>query len=130
MLRTGLGLKMTGSAICLFLPPRIGRFRLESGEPGEGGRYISRDRQVVIVSNKVEADGRKWLHVSTSFPERLPTYYELCEIKKTFVGPELKAVQVFPRESEHCNVHPYFLHLWACLDEDPLPDFRGPGGVV
>ena len=121
---------MNGSAIVTFLPPQIGRFRFDSGHPGQGGRYISPARQVVIVSTNREADGKRWLHVSTPFQDRLPTYEELCEVKNIFVGPDAKAVQVFPPEAEHCNVHPYCLHLWACIDEDPLPDFRGPGGMV
>lgn len=113
-----------------FLPPRLGKFRLHTGRAGEGGRYIAPDGQIVILSYQVEADGRTWAHLSTSYPDRLPTYEELCSAKAMFMGGEQKAIQVFAPESEHCNVHPFCLHLWACLDGDPLPDFRGPGGIV
>lgn len=121
-------------ALVDLLPPRIGKFRLLDGDPGEGGRYLGPELgpgcQVVIVSYKTEADGKLWLHVSTSFPHRLPTYDEMCSVKAMFMGAEQKAIQVFPPASEHCNVHPYCLHLWACLAGDPFPDFRGDGGIV
>jgi hypothetical protein len=32
--------------------------------------------------------------------------------------------------AEHYNFHPHCLHLWAPLDEDPLPDFRAPNGAL
>jgi len=78
----------------------------------------------VVVSDSVEDDGKTWLHVSVSRPNQIPDYSDLCEIKRIFIGSERKAVQVFPPESEHFNLHPYCLHLWAPIDHDPFPDFR------
>jgi len=79
----------------------------------------------VIVSVAQEADNRAWLHVSCSRPDRLPSYDDLCLVKAEFVGADRKAIQVFPAQAEHVNIHLYCLHLFSCLDEDPLPDFTG-----
>lgn len=88
-------------------------------------------KHMVIVSARRESDGRRWLHVSTSFPNRVPTYRELCWVKQHFIGDHHHAVQCFVPKSEHVNIHPYTLHLWHCIDGRPLPDFRvlGLGAV-
>lgn len=85
----------------------------------------------VMISGNTEADGRKWLHVSLAYQSRLPNWSEIKKVKKMFLGAEAKAIQVFPPESEYVNCHPYVLHLWQCLSEDILPDFRTkiPGGT-
>ena len=89
-----------------------------------------RDRLTVLVSAHVEADGKRWVHVSASKPGRMPTYDDLAEVKRLFIGDERSAYQVFARADEHYNLHETCLHIWACLDGDPLPDFRYPGGGV
>lgn len=75
--------------------------------------------------------GRWWLHVSCTAPGRVPYYAELCDVKALFVGRDRQALQVFPRAADHVNLHPYCLHLWACLEEDGdgLPAF-GYGGAI
>jgi len=87
------------------------------------------DKVTVIVSGSTEADGRRWLHVSVSRPSRLPTWDDLREVKDTFIGRDRKAIQVLPPAAEYVNIHPNVLHLWACLDDDGLPDFRKEGGI-
>jgi hypothetical protein len=84
----------------------------------------------VITSGKTERDGKRWWHVSCAYPDRLPRWSDLREVKDLFIGKEKKAVQVLPAESEYVNIHPYCLHLWHCLDEDVTPDFRGSGGML
>lgn len=83
----------------------------------------------VICSAQVEADGKRWMHVSCSRPNRLPSWEELSLVKDTFIGRERKAVQVLPAADEHVNINPNVLHLWACLDGDGLPDFRKDGAI-
>ncbi len=83
----------------------------------------------VICSARPEADGKRWMHVSCSRPSRLPSWDDLRLVKDTFIGRERKALQVLPPQSEYVNCHPYVLHLWACLDGDPLPDFRRNGTI-
>lgn len=85
--------------------------------------------QRVILSWCIEDDGREWAHLSTSFQHRLPRWPELVEAKETFLGDVL-AVQVLPPRAEYVNANPYVLHLFACLDGRPLPDFRGPDGAI
>lgn len=88
----------------------------------------------VISSRGLELDGKRWLHISMSIWNKsayvIPSYDDLIMVKKMFIGPNAKAIQVFPEESKHVNIHPYVLHLWCCLDGDPLPDFtRGSGSI-
>lgn len=79
---------------------------------------------MVAVSGRTEADGKRWLHVSYSLPNRMPSYDHMTTVKKLFVGRQNKAIFVLPSEDEHVNMHSYCLHLWRCMDGDPLPDFR------
>ena len=98
---------------------------------GDGARFVRiLTRQSVILSESVELDGRTWVHFSTARPDRVPNWDELVEAKELFLGAESKAVQVLAPRSEWVNIHPYCLHLFVCLDADPLPDFtRGSGGL-
>lgn len=64
-----------------------------------------------------------WLHVSFSRKDRIPTYEEMCEVKEIFVGAEKTAYHVFPPRSKHVNIHANCIHLWHCIDGDPLPEF-------
>lgn len=82
----------------------------------------------VICSASVENDGKRWIHVSCSSPSRVPKWDDLLLVKDTFIG-DRKAIQVFPKKSEYVNYAKTALHLWACLDEDNLPDFR-KGGMI
>jgi hypothetical protein len=83
----------------------------------------------VICSARVEADGKRWMHVSASRPSRLPSWEDMRLVKDTFIGRERKAIQIMPPENEYVNLHQHVLHLWSCLDGDPLPDFRVMGSI-
>jgi len=72
----------------------------------------------------------EWLHVSFSRHKRIPDYGDMVEVKEIFIGKDLKAIMVLPAEKEHVNIHPNCLHLWACLDRDPLPDFTQGTGMI
>lgn len=66
--------------------------------------------------------GGGWDHVSVSFPNRCPTWEEMCEIKRMFFYPEETAWEYHPMESEYVNEHPYCLHIWRCQEHDiPTP---------
>lgn len=54
----------------------------------------------------------------------------LNEVKDIFIGKDRKAVLVFPPEKEKINIHPYCMHLFACLSEDVLPDFTKGSGML
>jgi len=64
---------------------------------GLSKKYRRVDRLQVIATVDLHKDGRKWLHVSLSRHDRLPSYSDLLEVKDLFVGREHKAIQVFPQ---------------------------------
>lgn len=92
--------------------------------------FRSRDGLAALISARRESDGQDWLHVSISRFDRLPSYEDLCRVKRDWVGRFRKAVQIFPPEDQHVNVCPNALHLFACLTADKLPDFRYEDGTI
>lgn len=96
----------------------------------DGAKYMSRHGQTVIVSGNTEADGKRWLHVSTAHPRRLPTWEELRDVKDLFIGKERLALQVLPQASRYINIHAHCLHLWHCIDGEPVPDFARGGTSI
>lgn len=98
---------------------------------GDGASYRNKRRGLMVIcSSAEEQDGFKWLHVSVSRRSRIPTYGDLVIVKRLFVSKHRKALQVFAPEVEHVDIHPNCLHLWCCLDGEPLPDFtRGTGSI-
>lgn len=95
----------------------------------DGIRYFKFFDLMVMASAQLEADGKLWMHVSMSRPDRMPTYDDMVRVKETFVGPNREAYQVFPRADEHVNEHKFCLHLWTCLAGRVLPDFRRFGSI-
>ena len=85
------------------------------------------ERMSAILSVERERDGKLWLHVSLAHQSRMPSWDELRRVKSWLMGPDARAIQVLPPESEYVNLHPFCLHLWQCLDGDVLPDFRQNG---
>jgi len=81
-------------------------------------------KKLTVVRSFEKIAGDNWLHVSVSAKGKIPTYNELTNVKKLFIGDDQKAIQIFPKEEEHVNIQPNTLHLYTCLTRDPLPDFR------
>lgn len=97
----------------------------------DGARYFHTAFQLmVILSGATEQDGRRWLHLSCSHQARIPTWRELREVKDVFIGRDRYAYQVLPPDAHYVNINPRVLHLWHCLDADPLPDFTQGGGTL
>lgn len=84
----------------------------------------------VILSGSVEDDGKLWLHLSASRDRLVPNWEQMANIKSLFLGDDALAVQVFPRSRDHINIHRFCLHLWCCLDADPVPDFSSGTGTI
>lgn len=98
----------------------------------DGARYRRLDvlRLTAIFSLAREVDGRRWLHLSVAHERRFPSWEELVDTKRQFVGDRY-AYQVFPTEERYVNRHQYCLHLFSCLDVLEgmvLPDFTMGGG--
>lgn len=93
-------------------------------------QYRRSDGLNVLCSCTRELDGKTWLHVSFSYPDRLPLYSDIIEAKRLFIGDKRTAYQVFPPLDKHVNTHPYCLRLWCCLDGDVTPDFTRGNGTL
>lgn len=96
--------------------------------PGIGGPsrcFRSLDGGLAAVTSDDEFYGKRWLHVSISRRARMPSYDDLAFAKRTLIGDEQVAYQVFPKASQHRNYHPHCLHLWAPIGHDPFPDPLG-----
>lgn len=96
----------------------------------DGAAYGRPDGLRVIASLAKELDGKTWLHVSCSRKARLPSYQDMCEVKRIFIGEEREAYQVFAPKSKHVNIMPFCLHLWCRLDGPALPDFTQGGDTI
>ena len=96
---------------------------------GDGVAWTTTGGLGVIVSVAKELDGRRWVHLSCSRRGRLPTWADLREVKSVVLG-DVYAYQVLPPAAKYVNIHPSCLHLFHCLDADPMPDFtRGTGSL-
>ena len=112
-----------------FLNPRLPkgwdrdpRLSTDNGSGFRAGGSATLGRGLfVMVSGAVELDGKRWIRVSLSRRERMPSYEDMALVKRLFLGEEKRAIQVFVPATEHYNLHPNCLHLWHCLDGDGLP---------
>lgn len=96
----------------------------------DGYAYRNKLTGHTVILSGEEHNEKRWLHFSIAHPRRLPSWNELVEAKEIFMGRDGKAIQVIPARKEHVNIHPNCLHLFSCLDHDPLPDFtRGSGSL-
>ena len=77
----------------------------------------------VIESVCTRTDGRNWLHVSVSKPNRkMPSWEDVQAMRKGFVGEDRESYMILPTKDRYVNIRPGVLHLYCCLDE--------PGGVL
>lgn len=93
------------------------------------GWYSRQDGLSVCMSVVEHEKHGAWLHVSCSYPARLPSYKDITEVKRRFIGPDIGAIEVYAAVDEHVNIHPFCRHLWARLDGRSAPDFRVDGQV-
>lgn len=95
----------------------------------DGAAYRNRTGLLVIISCCIEGDGKNWVHLSVSKRKQCPSWDELVQVKELFLGKEALALQLLPPRSEWVNDHPFCLHLYQCLDERPVTDFRKNGTI-
>ena len=96
----------------------------------DGAIYEAINGLVVILSIAHEDDGKRWIHLSVSRASNVPSWDELVGVRDAFFGPETLSIQVLAPRTRHVNIHPYCLHLWRCLDGDPIPDFTRGGNSI
>jgi hypothetical protein len=66
-------------------------------------------------------------HLSVSTPTRCPTWEEMQFMKEVFWKDDEVCYQLHPAKENYINNHPYCLHIWRKIDQDPpLP----PLGMV
>ena len=94
---------------------------LELGEDGGFGILKLRDGGIATV---VWSNGGGWDHVSVSPREkkRVPTWADMCDLKRIFFRPDEVAVEYHPAESEYVNFKTNCLHIWRPQNvEIPTP---------
>ena len=84
---------------------------------------------LVLADVAIKDDDRLWYHVSFSRSKSIPSYEDCAFIKQTFFGAQRWAIQVFPAQKNHVSFHPNCLHLWHCLEGNPLPEFSKNGMI-
>lgn len=84
----------------------------------------------VCVDYATKPDGLAWVHVSFSRADKLPSYDDMCLVKRDMIGASRWAIQYLAAEENHVNIHQYCLHLWYCPDNNVVPDFSGGGGSI
>lgn len=90
----------------------------------DGMGFVNKGQKLfLIISIAKEADGKIWAHMSLSGKTKLPSWGQLSAAKRLFLGDDSKAIQIVPESLKHVNIHPYCLHLFVCLEGDPLPEF-------
>lgn len=75
-------------------------------------------RLIVISSLETMEDGRKYLHVSISYRDKIPDWDTVKMIKELFIGDKKDAFIYFPQKEEYVNIMPYCLHLWSEYESD------------
>lgn len=82
--------------------------------------FLHRSGLRVLASLETHSDKKRFAHVSCSYPNRLPSWEDLKNVKEIFLG-DVHAFQALPPKAEWLNVHEFTLHLWHCLDGNPFP---------
>lgn len=103
----------------------IHRYHQPEEHCGYSWQRLMGQRITVMEDVSVKADGKRWLHVSVAKPNgKMPTYEDLQEVRRLFIGEDRESYMVFPPSERYVNFH-NVLHLWSCLDQPTgvLPQF-------
>lgn len=97
---------------------RRGPLASVAGDNGAFMVHLVNGSSVAVIAST----GEGWEHVSVSLQNRVPTWAEMCSVKRLFWDDEDCVVQYHPPKSEYVDYHPYCLHMWRSLDaEMPRP---------
>jgi len=95
------------------------------------GKGISEKPVVLLSMDSValESDDLLWWHVSVSRVDgKMPTYQDVAFVREHVLGNRW-CLHYFPPTDQYVNDHQTTLHLWHCLESNPLPDFRKFGTI-
>lgn len=70
----------------------------------------------VLRSVSTLNDGSKWLHISVTRRDRIPTWTEMMKVRDDFLGDDVEAYMVAPKKEDYANLHQFCLHWWAPVD--------------
>jgi hypothetical protein len=130
------------------LPPWLGRdlpggwyevshplLAIPPGLPGVVRDYLrlyeKAELEVMVSAKHYKEDGKRWMQLSVSRRDNhIPSWADMCATKAGFLGPERYAYEVHPPRAKYVNLHQGSLHLWHCLDGEPLPDFTCGGDFI
>jgi hypothetical protein len=114
----GSGLRRLPEVECAFFPSVLSSRwkRIGTAAGNSGWLYEERSGLRVIASAEQHPDGKRWIHVSVSRQDRLPSWDELVAVKELFIGAEREAVQFLPPRSQWVNMHDNCLHIWHSLE--------------
>jgi hypothetical protein len=112
----------------VFEPPS--EWVLKSEDPY--GRTWACGDMLIVASAAIEDDNAVWVHISLSYPGKLPTWDDIKGVRNVILGSNRWAYQVLPPDDQSINIHPYCLHIWAPWDEDDdlMPDFARGGKTI
>src|SRR3954470_24168570 len=93
---------------------------------GDGHAFAHKNGLRVLIDCEEKSDRRRWLHVSVSRKNWIPSHIDMRLVKDAFIGPARYAYFVFPPSAAYVNIHEHCLHLWALAEGDDgrvLPEF-------
>lgn len=96
---------------------KIATLQWPPGSGNEAGKIythkLNPNSMKVIISKALMQNGDKWLHLSVSRTDRLPSWDEMKKIQSDFFGDDFEMVHMLPKKKDYVNIHSYCLHLWA-----------------
>jgi hypothetical protein len=104
----------------------------ERTREADDGVEWTRGKLTIVASAAIEDDNAVWVHISLSYPGKLPTWDDIKGVRNVILGSNRWAYQVLPPDDRSINIHPYCLHIWAPWNEDDdlMPDFARGGKTI
>lgn len=87
-------------------------------------------RGLFVIKGYEQYGNQKWLHVSVSKVNKLPSWDAIKKVKDVFIGRNQKAIMILPPTEQYVNYHRFCMHLFCNLENDPLPDFTRGQGIL
>lgn len=75
--------------------------------------YHKPKKLAVICSLDTMDNGKTYLHISLSHPNKIPDWNTVKMVKELFIGKNKAALIYLPTEEEYVDLMPYCLHLWS-----------------